>query len=127
VITLAVERITHIEASQERFTVVPKFSFERLRDQSFGVIGGKPITVKVQFRKDQVPCVKERIWHPTQRFEDLPDGNTVMTFRAGGEFEIVRWVLGWGSAALLLEPDSLRNAIREQVEKVKESYGETKC
>ena len=112
VLTLAVERITAITPTDETFTVPPTFDFEQLRDQTFGVGMEAPITVKIQFRKDQVPYVKERIWHPTQTFEDLPTGDTIMTFRAGGEFEIMRWVLGWGSAARVLEPASVREAIR---------------
>ena len=72
--------------------------------------------MKIQFRKDQVPYVKERIWHPTQTFEDLPTGDTVMTFRAGGEFEIMRWVLGWGSAAQVLEPASFREEFAWNIE-----------
>jgi len=38
-----------------------------------------------------------------------------MTFRAGGDFEIMRWILGWGSAAKVLEPKSLRRAIRDEL------------
>ena len=103
VITLAVDRIKALEASDETFAVSPNLSFQTLRDQAFGVIGGEPMTVEVQFRQDQVPYVKERIWDPTQSFEDLPNGETIMTFQGGGEFEIVRWLLGWGSAAKVLE------------------------
>jgi predicted DNA-binding transcriptional regulator YafY len=115
VITLAIDRIKALEPTGETFAVSPDFSFEKLRDQAFGVVGGEPMTVRIQFRQDQVPYVKERIWHPTQTFEDLPNGNTIMTFRAGGEFEIVRWILGWGSATKVLEPESLRRAIRDEL------------
>ena len=45
-----------------------------------------------------------------------------MTFRAGGEFEIVRWILGWGSAATVLEPKSLRAAIRTEAQLAAEAY-----
>jgi len=111
VVTLAVERIESLDPTGETFTVSPAFDFARLRDQTFGIVGTDPITVKIQFRKDQVPYVKERIWHPTQTFDDLPNGDTIMTFHAGGEFEILRWVLGWGSAARVLEPTSVREAL----------------
>jgi len=114
VVTLAVERITALEPTSETFTISPTFDFARLRDQTFGIVGTDPITVKIQFRKDQVPYVKERIWHPSQTFEDLPTGDTIMTFTAGGEFEILRWVLGWGSAAKVLEPGTLRMAIERE-------------
>ena len=72
---------------------------------------GKPMTVVVRFRADQAPYVREREWHPTQRFRTLPDGRLEMTFRAGGAFEIVRWVLGWGDAAEVVRPVALRREI----------------
>lgn len=129
VITLAIDRIKALEATEETFAVSPNFSFEKLRDQAFGVVGGEPMTVRIQFRQDQVPYVKERIWHPTQTFEDLPNGDTIMTFRAGGEFEIVRWILDWGSAVKVLEPMALRQALREELSAASTNYGdeEGKC
>jgi predicted DNA-binding transcriptional regulator YafY len=114
VITLAVERIHGLEATNEAFQPIPGFSFERLRDQAFGVVNEAPVTVRVRFRKDQVPYVKERIWHPTQTFEDLHDGDAIMTFHAGGEFEIVRWILSWGSAARVLGPLAIREAVEDE-------------
>jgi hypothetical protein len=73
------------------------------------------MTVKIQFRKNQVPYVKERIWHPTQTFDDLSNGDTIMTFRAGGEFEIRRWKAGWGNSASTLGPEALEQAVQAEV------------
>ncbi len=122
VITLAIDRIKALEPTEETIAVSPNFSFERLRDQAFGVVSGEPMTVRIQFRQDQAPYVKERIWHPTQTFEDLPNGDTIMTFQAGGEFEIVRWILGWGSATKVLQPESLRHAIRTELQLTEKTY-----
>jgi len=114
VITLAIDRILSLDPTEDSYTIPAAFSFERLRDEAFGVVHGEPMTVKIRFRKDQVPYVKERIWHPAQTFKDLPNGDTIMTFRAGGEFEIMRWVLGWGSAAKVVAPRFLRTIIRDE-------------
>jgi predicted DNA-binding transcriptional regulator YafY len=122
ILPLAVERITTITPTDETFSIPATFDFARFRDETFGVGREDPITVKIQFRKDQVPYVKERIWHPTQTFEDLPNGDTIMTFRAGGEFEIMRWVLGWGSAARILEPEFLCEAMRAELRSAEEAY-----
>lgn len=54
VITLAIDRIRMPRPTDETFAVSPNFSFEKLRDQAFGVFGGEPMTVKVRFRRDQV-------------------------------------------------------------------------
>jgi predicted DNA-binding transcriptional regulator YafY len=72
---------------------------------------GKPMTVIVRFRPDQAPYVREREWHPTQKFRTLRDGRLELTFRAGGTFEITRWILGWGDAAEVVRPASLRREV----------------
>ena len=69
------------------------------------------MTVVVRFSADQAPYVRERQWHPTQRLRELADGRVELTFRAGGMFEIMRWVLSWGDAAEVVRPPALRQEI----------------
>lgn len=109
--TLAVDRIRSLELTEEPFTVDPAFDPKRYEAEAFGVAWEKPMTVVVRFRADQAPYVREREWHPTQRFRTLKDGRLEMTFRAGGAFEIIRWILGWGDAAEVVRPASLRRVV----------------
>jgi predicted DNA-binding transcriptional regulator YafY len=43
----------------------------------------------------------------------LPDGRLELTFRAGGVFEITRWILGWGDAVEVIAPGEMRRQIRQ--------------
>ena len=61
------------------------------------------------------PYIRERIWHPSQELEELPDGRVVLRLRAGGFYEIRSWVLSFGAAAEVLEPEELREAVREEM------------
>jgi predicted DNA-binding transcriptional regulator YafY len=106
----------------ETFTVDPGFDPKQYETEAFGVAWEPPMTVVVRFRADQAPYVREREWHPTQRFRALPDGRLEMSFRAGGEFEIVRWVLGWGAAAELVRPLALRREIASLLDGAARSY-----
>jgi predicted DNA-binding transcriptional regulator YafY len=110
--TLAVDRIVAIQILESEFTVDPGFDVARYRQEAFGVVWEKPQTVMVRFSADQAPYVRERQWHPTQRIRELPDGRLELTFRAGGTFEITRWVLGWGDAAEVVRPIRLRGSNR---------------
>ncbi len=80
------------------------------------------MTVVVRFRADQAPYVREREWHPTQKIRELRDGRVELTFRAGGMFEIMRWVLGWGDAAEILRPLALRREIARTIASTVASY-----
>lgn len=110
-VTLAVERVRSLEVTDEAFTVDPAFDPKRLEAEAFGVVWERPMTVVVRFRADQAPYMREREWHPTQKIRELRDGRVEVTFRAGGMFEIMRWILGWGDAAEVVRPAKLRLAI----------------
>jgi predicted DNA-binding transcriptional regulator YafY len=111
IITLAVDRIRALDVTGETFTVDPAFDAKRYEAEAFGIVWEKPMTVVVRFRADQAPYVREREWHPTQKLRDLRDGRVELTFRAGGSFEITRWILGWGDAAEVVRPPALRREI----------------
>jgi predicted DNA-binding transcriptional regulator YafY len=123
---LALERIRSVEVLEETFTVSSDFDPKRYEAEAFGVAWGTPMTVVVRFRADQAPYVKEREWHPTQRFRMLADGRLEMTFRAGGAFEIVRWILGWGDAAEVIRPAHLRRSVVDILSAALNPYGHPK-
>ena len=110
-VTLAVDRIQSLTPTDEPFTVAAGFDPKRYEAEAFGVVWERPMTVVLRFRADQAPYVREREWHPTQRFRTLADGRLEMTFRAGGLFEITRWVLGWGAGVEVVRPAQLRREV----------------
>jgi predicted DNA-binding transcriptional regulator YafY len=121
-VTLAVDRIRSLELGEESFTVDPAFDPKRYEAEAFGVAWEKPMTVVVRFSADQAPYVRERQWHPTQRLRELADGRVELTFRAGGMFEIMRWVLSWGDAAYVKRPPLLQQAIARSLAKANALY-----
>lgn len=122
VITLAVERIQQLTATNEPFTVIDGFSFEAMRDQAFGLTAETPMTVVIRFSSAVAPYIRERIWHPTQQLTELRNGNMTLRFRAGGAIEITRWVLSWGRDATVLQPKVLRQQITEQLQAAAHLY-----
>ena len=110
-ITLLVSRIQAIDIGAETFSIHPSYDSKRYEAEAFGIVWEKPMTVVVRFSADQAPFVREREWHPTQKLRDLRDGRVELTFRAGGQFEITRWILGWGEKAEVVRPARLRQEI----------------
>jgi predicted DNA-binding transcriptional regulator YafY len=109
--TLAIDRIRSLALTDGAFTVPAAFDPKRLAAEAFGVVWERPMTVVVRFGPKQAPYVREREWHPTQRLRSRRDGGIELTFRAGGRFEIARWILGWGDGAEVLRPARLRREI----------------
>ena len=109
-------RIQSAGVSADEFSTPRDFDFQSQWHNHFGIItSDEQHEVKVQFTPDQAPYVKERDWHPTQAFEDLPDGSTIMTLTVPHLFEVTRWVLTYGKGAKVLGPTELVTLVKEEL------------
>jgi predicted DNA-binding transcriptional regulator YafY len=109
--TFAVERIQSAKLTNRRFEIPPDFDFEEFQKTAFNVIWGEPQVVKIRFSASQAPYIRERTWHPSQQIDTQPDGRIILTLRVGDLWEVKRWLIGFGAAAEVLVPDSLRGEI----------------
>jgi len=58
------------------------------------------------------------------RSESQKDGSIVFEAEVAGTEEIKFWVMSWGAKAVVLEPESLRQAILTESENLAERYSE---
>jgi predicted DNA-binding transcriptional regulator YafY len=120
--TLAIDRLLSVVFSKTEFEVDPTFDPQRCRENAFGVSWQDPVDIVLHFRADQAPYVRERLWHPSQTLTDLPEGGVQLAFRAGGPFEIRRWILGWGDAVEVICPDELREQVKQALRSAASLY-----
>ena len=81
---------------------------------SFGIFQGEPTLVKIRFYPEVAGYIKEKIWHDSQKLESQDDGSLLFEAVVAGTQEIKYWILGWGSHAQVLEPESLKEEICAQ-------------
>jgi hypothetical protein len=87
----------------------------RSRSQ-FGIVRGEePFRVRLLFSATVAAYIGERVWHPTQRIEEQPDGGIILELETAGWKELVRWILSWQPDVQVLEPARLRDRIREKL------------
>jgi predicted DNA-binding transcriptional regulator YafY len=122
IITLALERIREIELTEEDFTPPVGFDPAKRLSDPFGIILSEPFIARIRFNADQARYIKERSWPEGTDLQDIDDGGIVMTIETAGDFELKRWVLSFGSAAELLDPEKLRMEIAEEYRKGTELY-----
>jgi proteasome accessory factor B len=120
--TLAIDRLQAVNLSETEFVVNPDFDPQKCRQDAFGVSWEDPIDIVLRFRSDQAAYVRERLWHPSQQIKDLAGGEIQLSFRAGGPFEIRRWILGWGDAVEVISPESLRLEIGNLLKEASNCY-----
>ena len=119
-----VSRIRRLKVLPYRFDKDPSFSLDEYLSKGFIAERGKePVEVVIKFDAYQARWIRERRWHPSQEMEELPSGELILRLRVGGLDEVKRWVMGYGSHAEVLRPESLRREIREEIERMKKVYG----
>lgn len=123
-ITQAVDRFESVEVTDEEFEPPDHLSVDEQVSNAFGVSFEEPMDVVVRFTEEQAPYIWERVWHPSQAIEELADGRVVLRLRAGGFYEIKSWVLSFGAAAEVLEPEELRKAVWAEMRAVLGVYDE---
>jgi predicted DNA-binding transcriptional regulator YafY len=114
--TFALERVKSLSMLDESFHYPEDFSLEDYLQTAFKVMRGDPEIVQIQFAPWVAGIVRERIWHPTQEIREQGDGSLVATLEVPINYEIISWILGFGSTAEVLQPRSLRNQICEELE-----------
>ena len=67
--------------------------------------------------------IKEKIWHESQEIHPQEDGTLIFEAEVAGTDEIKFWIMSWGSHALVLEPEFLRDEIKAEAERISERYG----
>ncbi|MBP8116665.1 MAG: WYL domain-containing protein [Nitrospira sp.] len=111
----AVERIVSVEVLEDRFNLPEELKLDQIYENLFGLVDEPAQTVRIQFASDVAYLVKERRWHPSQQNEVQEDGSVIATFSAGGMEELTSWILSWGPAARVLEPQALVESVKAQL------------
>ena len=114
----AVERMRAVALLDDTFTVPADFDAEAYLADAWGLVRGDRVTVRILFAASVAPYIRERLWHRSQTFRDRPGGRLELTLEVADTIEIRRWVLGFGGDAEVLEPASLRDAIRREAERL---------
>jgi predicted DNA-binding transcriptional regulator YafY len=120
--TFLVDRMQKIKMTAENFIAPVGFSLENYLRHSFGMFREELVRVKVRFHKSLTRYLLERRWHPSQKNKKLNDGSLELTFEVAGTKEIKTWIMGFGSLARVLEPESLVKEIKEDLSKALRFY-----
>lgn len=123
IIILAVERIRSLDLTEDSFEPPVGFDAEKLLADPFGfVLENKPFLARILFDAEQARYVTEREWPAGTIIENREDGAIILNVTTSGKYELTRWLMGYGSAAEVLEPDWLRKELAGEISKMNERY-----
>ncbi len=122
ILTLAVERFKDVCITGDEFEYPEGFDPNQRLEYAFGIVGGEPVEVKIWFSSEQARYIRERRWVKEQRITTHKDGSIVIRMKISGLYEVMRWVLSYGADAKVLEPESLREKMEEELRKTLKNY-----
>lgn len=118
-----VDRISALKVRDAYFARDPDFDLDAYLGPAFSVFHGEAEhTVRVRFTAFQARWIREGRWHDSQVLEEREDGGVELTMRVRGLTDIVQWVLSFGGECEVLEPEVLRERVREEVRRMAQLY-----
>lgn len=116
-------RMTELVPTKKIFKPRPKSEWADQVGGGFGIFqGSKLIPVTLRFNPFRAAWIKEQVWHPKQTVKVQPDGSLDLTFPVCEFYEVKMRILQFGGDVEVLEPQKLRDDIREDIEKMGAIY-----
>lgn len=104
--------IEKVETNARPFTRRQGFSLQKFAERSFGVFQEEPFEVVWRFSPKAAPDARQFLFHPTQSFEEEPNGSLLVRFRAGGTLEMCWHLATWAPEVDIVAPATLRRTYR---------------
>lgn len=121
--TFAVERLQKVDVTDSPFEVPRDFNVSEYARSAFGIAGGPPEKIELQFDKEIAGYVRERVWHESQQLEEVADGGVVLRLEVAPNFELRTWIKGYLPHVRVLAPSSLREELRREIAAAAEAFG----
>jgi len=117
-------RVSNLKATAQKFSQEPEKHPRDLLKFSFGSVisTDTPEDVVLEFDAEVVERLKESVWHPNQKLEDIASGRARLTLRLSSTLEIQPWILGWGPKVKVLAPAALAESIATSARKMAAHY-----
>ena len=116
-------RISKYEIVNEKFEKDKNFNLKEYMSNNFGIYQDEEIELKLLIKYPMAQIVKEKVWVKNQIITENRDENSIL-FQAKmkGKVEIKSWILSMGSSVEVLEPETLRNELKKELEEMMKNY-----
>jgi len=113
--TFVLARMRHAHVTDVAFEKPKDFSISRHLQKSFGVFSGTGNhRVRLRFAPFAAQFIRERVWHPSQKVQELADGGIELGLELSSLVEVEPWILSWGEHVQVLQPKALLRSIEKR-------------
>lgn len=114
-ITLAADRIDHVERANDITMPLHVFSEHKYLSGRFGVYDGAVARITLRIDAEAVEFFMSRVWHPSQVFTARRDGRVDLILNAPLSPELVSWIVGWADVLEIKGPKKLLEMCQAKV------------
>jgi proteasome accessory factor B len=111
--TFSVDRVERLSVTEDTFKRTRELP-QDIFGASMGVFWGEPVDVIVEFEPSISAFVRSRTWHDSQQTDERPDGRLRMRLRVSDDWALRSWLLGFGAAVRVIEPEALARALTSE-------------
>jgi predicted DNA-binding transcriptional regulator YafY len=119
---LPVHRIQSLKQTDRNFVFPANYDFEKVFNESFGVIKDESFKVEIEFQGWAARFVQERIWSPDQNITRMKNGKARLVFSASSRPELISWILSFRSEARVISPKWLKETVLEEAKNICRNY-----
>jgi len=117
--TFHLGRIKSARLLADGFVRPKSFDIRKHLGGSLGIFAGKGShDVVLHFDKWASQLVREKVWHASQKFQELTHGELELTLQLNNLEEVEPWVLSWGAHVRVVRPKELKTRIKATAEAV---------
>ena len=123
--TFALECITSSRFGKVTFTKIAGVDLDAHFLPTYGIFsGGHRAEATLRFSPTIARRVRDEEWHPQQRLRVIEDGSLEMQlpFNPATPQELIKDILSYGDEVEVMEPDGLRNQVKEKLRKAVKQY-----
>jgi len=121
-----IDRLSNVDITENHFTPPEGFDLKQHLSGTLGVYGvdqDQPLrTVRIRFAIAAARYIQEHTWHESQTLEPQLDGTVICTLQLKSLVEVQSWILSFGPRAEAIEPPELREAVKDDLRRLREIY-----
>lgn len=129
VLVFKLARMSQVHLLNERYEIPEEFDPAQQLDAAFGIVMGDEVNISLRAKEWIAARMTEGGDRNVRLGEALPDGYRAVhvtgTLDADGKpLELIPWLLSWGPEVEVMEPNSVRKHVEEQLERALLNYRE---